>query len=312
MELTYENMMAVAKKYCDILPGLIPATKHEMEAILIPDYVGQSPEGEADHVSSHYKTYRAYLYYEPFPLYIIVDDRKKMADCILREDARHPMTGELVKAVYKEPGFGVPDQETVYMNEHFEFTLHENAVKIKNVFASRINPDSVAWQRFRDLAKHPIEGKEKELTYENMMAVAKKYCDLLPGLIPATKHEMEAILTPDYVGQNPEGEADHVSSHWETYRAYLYYEPWPMYIIVDDRKKMADCILKEEARHPATGELVKVFKNPLTGEMEDTIYMCEHFEFALHDGQVKIQTVFSQRINPDSPFWHRFRDLARH
>jgi len=153
-----------------------------------------------------------------------------------------------------------------------------------------------------------------ELNYENMMAVAKKYCDILPGLIPQTKHQMEAICTPDCVFGFPDGqtEADYVSSHWETYRAYLYYEPWPMYIIVDDRKKMADCALKEEARHPVTGELVKVFKNPLTGELEDTIYMCEHFEFALHDNAVKIKNVFLQRINADGMYWQRFRDLAKH
>ncbi len=135
---------------------------------------------------------------------------------------------------------------------------------------------------------------------------------MLPGLVPQTKYQMEAILMPDYVGQSEGGEADHVSSHWQTYRAYLYYEPWPMYIVADDRKKMADCLLKGEARHPATGEPVKGFKNPVTGEMEDTVYMYKHLEFALHDGQAKIQTVFSSRINTDSPFWHRFRDLAKH
>ena len=150
-----------------------------------------------------------------------------------------------------------------------------------------------------------------ELTYENMMAVVKKYCDMMVGLTPENKHEMDAILAPDYVGQHPERHGEHVSSHWKEYRAHLFYEPWPMYIIVDERKKMADCILKEEARHPVTGELVKTFKNPVTGELEDTIYMCEHFEFALHNGQVKIKNVFPQRINTDSVAWQRFRDLAK-
>ena len=151
-----------------------------------------------------------------------------------------------------------------------------------------------------------------ELTYENMVAVVKKYFDIMPGLTPENKHEMDAILTPDYVGQHPERHGEHVSSHWKEYRAHCYYEPWPMYIIVDERKKMADCIVKEECRHPVTGELVKTFKNEVTGEIEDTIYMCEHFEFALHDGQVKIQNVFRQVINTDDVSWQRFRDLAKH
>ena len=151
-----------------------------------------------------------------------------------------------------------------------------------------------------------------ELTYENMVAVVKKYFDIMPGLTPENKHEMDAILTPDYVGQHAERHGEHVSSHWKEYRAHCYYEPWPMYIIVDERKKMADCIVKEECRHPVTGELVKTFKNEVTGEIEDTIYMCEHFEFALHDGQVKIQNVFRQVINTDEVSWQRFRDLAKH
>jgi len=318
MELTYENMMAVVKKYCDLLPGLTPENKHEMEAICTPDYVSSYPGGqtEADHVSEHWETYRAHLYYEPWPLYIIVDDRKKMAATLFREEAKHPMTGELVKELGRDPVTFVPTRtlDTIYLRQVFELTLHDNQVKIKTVFSSRIDTDSVEWQRWRDLSKHQREGIEKELTYENMMAVVKKYCDMLLGLTPETKHEMEAICTPDCVYSYPDGqtEADHVSSHWEIYRAYLYYEPWPLCIIVDDRKKMVDCVLKEEARHPVTGELVKTIRNEVTGELEDTIYMREVFELTLHDNQVKIKNIFMSDIDTNSVAWQRWRDLAKH
>jgi hypothetical protein len=87
--------------------------------------------------------------------------------------------------------------------------------------------------------------KMEKLTYENMMYVVKKYCDMLYELTPETKYKMEAVCTPDCLFSYPDGqaEADQVASHSQTYRANLYYEPWPMYILVDDRKKMADCVL---------------------------------------------------------------------
>ena len=162
MELTYENMMAVVKKYCDMLPGLIPENKHEMEAICTPDCVFSYPDGqtEADHVSSHWQTYRAYLYYEPYPLYIHVDERKKMASTMFLEESRDPLTGKLVM------GMGMFNQVTgvfsekatsdhAFMRQIFEFELHEGEVKIKTVTGgASVDPNSVPWQRWRDLAKH--------------------------------------------------------------------------------------------------------------------------------------------------------------
>ncbi len=155
-ELNYNSMLALIKKYCDMLPGLTPENKHEMEAICTPDCVYSYGDGqtEADHVASHWQTYRAYLYYEPHPLYIHVDEKNKTADCVLKEEAKHPVTGELVKDAFDKyiPGLN----GVAYMHELFEFTLHEGKVKIKNVFMGfgDIDPDSVAWKRWRDLAKH--------------------------------------------------------------------------------------------------------------------------------------------------------------
>jgi len=319
MELTYDNMMAVVQKYCAMLPGLIPENKHEMEAICTPDCVFSYPDGqtEADHVSSHWETYRAYLHYEPFPLYIQIDERKKQADCVLLEEARHPETGELVKA-FKDPVTGVLTEDTIYMRESFQFALHDGKVKIKTVFMGpRIDTSSVAWQRWRDLSTHPKEGIEEGLTYDGMMALVKKYFDMLPGLTPENKHEMEAICTPDCVYSYPNGqtEADHVSAHWEIYRAHCYYEPFPYYINIDERKKMADCVLKEDAIHPVTGKPVKaMYKIPFVGvPNEETVHMREHFEFAIHDGKLKIMTVFmGPRVDVNSEMWKRWRDLSKH
>jgi len=150
----------------------------------------------------------------------------------------------------------------------------------------------------------------EELNYDNMMAVAKSYCQIIPALTPQTKHLLEAICTPEL--ESVRKHADKVSSHYKEYRAYLYYEPWPLFIAVDERKKIATCILREEDRHPMTGELVKtgVHKHPVTGEIVDTLYMSEDFEFALHDGKVKIKQVWSTSIDPDSAGWKRCVELA--
>ena len=75
---------------------------------------------------------------------------------MFREDAKHPVTGEPVKCLRKNPFVGVPDQETVYQREHFEFTIHEGKLKIMTMFMGpriHINDvDSVMWNRWRDLS----------------------------------------------------------------------------------------------------------------------------------------------------------------
>jgi hypothetical protein len=321
-ELNYDNMMALAKKYCDILPGLTPETKYKMEEICTPDCVYPYPNGqkEADHVAAHYKQYRAYLHYEPWPLCILVDEKKKVADCVLCEEARHPVTGEIVEDAFDQYGTkGL--NGVVYMREIFEFTLHEGKVKIKNVFFSPINTESMAWKRWTTVARHSKEGIEPGLTYERMMAVTKKYCDLLPGVTEITKYKVADICAPDYVSSYFGGqtEADHVASHEDVYRAYLHYQPLPLYIMVDERKKMASTMFLEESRDPLTGKLVMGMGmfNQVTGVFSekatsDHAYMRQIFEFELIDGEVKIKTVLGgARVDENSQEWKNWRD-AKH
>ena len=207
------------------------------------------------------------------------------------------------------------------MREVYEFTLHEGKVKIKNIFFSPLDTKSMGWQRWKNLARHSKEGVEEGLTYEKMMALVKKYCDLLPGLIPQTKYKMEDICTPDYIAAYGGGqtEADHVSEHYQEYRAYLHYEPWPLYIMVDERKKMASCMLWEESRDPVTGKLIKAMGwDPVKGvrvdpPTSDMAYMRQIFEFEMHDGEIKLKTVTGgANVDPDSTDWKNWRDLAKH
>ncbi len=154
MELTYEMMQAHIKKFFDILPSITPENKHLLAEFHIPDAVYSYPDRqtEADHVAAHYEVYRAHVFYEPWPLYMMFDERKKIIDCVIREEARHPVTGELVKDAfdkYIKGGGGI-----VFAHAVFELTLIGDAVKIKNTFLNVIDPNGAPWQNWRDLAKH--------------------------------------------------------------------------------------------------------------------------------------------------------------
>ena len=139
-----------------------------------------------------------------------------------------------------------------------------------------------------------------ELTYDNMLAHLKKWLDMLPSVTPENKDKLKELFVPESMTpyEGGVGEWDHVSAHWETYRAHVTYEPLPFYITIDDRRKMAAIYCREEAKQPVTGELVKVFKDPYTGEMVATIYLMLHVEFTLVDGEVKVKSQRFGRVDP--------------
>lgn len=157
MELTYEMMQAHMKKFIDLLPTLTPENKHKMAELHTADAVTSYPnnQSEADHVSSHHEVYRANVFYEPWPLYMMIDDRKKMVECVVREEARHPVTGELVKDAFK--GAWTPTGSpagVIYMHAIFELTLVDNEVKVKSTFLTVIDPDGIPFQNWKNLVKH--------------------------------------------------------------------------------------------------------------------------------------------------------------
>jgi hypothetical protein len=314
-KLTYENIMDVVKRYCKMLPELTLDSKDELAAIFTSECIFSCPDGEpkAGNILNLQETHLAHIYYEPWPMYILVDYRKNMADCILREEMKNPDTGKLVQAFPKDQKVRLPNEYIAYSHGVFEVTIHEGKTKIKNILKTPIDSNGVEWQRWRDSSQHAESEFDGKLTYSSMMTLVKKYCDMLPELTPKTKHEMEAICTPDCIFSYPDGqtEADHVANHWQIYRAHLYYEPWPLYIIVDDRKKMAKCVLKEVAKHPKTNEPVEAIKNEITGKIEDTVYMHEHFQFTVHEGKVKINNIFMSDIDTNSLAWKNWRNSAK-
>lgn len=136
MELTYKNMMEHMQKYFDILPSIAPKKDpkivDKVKEFLASDFMvrwGDAPKFYdrdlwTDHLCGHADEYRATVLYKPEPLYIMVDDKKKMAACFVKEEMRHPVTGELLKVFL--------------LNVHYEFTLENNAVKFKRELITHI------------------------------------------------------------------------------------------------------------------------------------------------------------------------------
>lgn len=155
-----------------------------------------------------------------------------------------------------------------------------------------------------------------EISYDDIMALVKKYCELVPKLSPDRRAEMEAITTPECAFGYPDGEkeADILAAFWDQARFHLIYEPKPYYIHVDERQRTADCILREEARDPSTGELIEDFfethtPDALPGERGVSL-LHEHFSFAVHEGKPKIDSVFASRINGTTDQWNRWVGLS--
>lgn len=116
----------------------------------------------------------------------------------------------------------------------------------------------------------------EELTYENMLAFTKRYFDMLPSITgPESKPMAMEFFSTDYkncmadiwvTGESTgaqivrqeifdrKGWVDHICGHADQFRAKCTYEPYPLYIMIDDRRKMATVRLKEQKLHPVTGK----------------------------------------------------------
>ncbi len=155
-----------------------------------------------------------------------------------------------------------------------------------------------------------LEVIEMELTYENMKDFLEKWFDFLPKVEPKTFDEFRELFAPAFriphqgrFLNREEWAIGHIGTHHEVYRAHIYYKPAPLYIMVDDRKKMAACLITEEAKHPVTGEIVEVFKHHITGEPVGIIFMHANYELVLIDNAIKMKSEFLTRIDPKEKCW---------
>jgi len=144
MELTYENMMDHIEKYFAILPSIDskadPGIVDKIKEFFTPDFKihwadppkVSNREQWVEYLCGHADIYRARVIYQPAPWYFMIDERKKMADGLVKEELLHPVTGEVIGMLL--------------LNEHLEFTLVEGAVKVRyqiithipnKIFASR-------------------------------------------------------------------------------------------------------------------------------------------------------------------------------
>jgi len=136
-----------------------------------------------------------------------------------------------------------------------------------------------------------------ELTYENMKQLLVDYFDILPSIEGEQyKPRMREFLAPDYkmhrpnriyaalepvaaVIENREEWVSHLCGHADKYKAVVSYQPEPLGIMIDERKKMGVMKILEEFRSTAPGK--KVFP--------DKKYFFVFFEFCVHDDKVKIK-----------------------
>ncbi len=154
------------------------------------------------------------------------------------------------------------------------------------------------------------------LTYEAMEGLMKKFFNLLPSITRENKHLLEELHAPGAVSSyaDSQSEADHVSGHDEVYRAHITYEPWPFYMMFDDRKQMFHGLIKEEAKHPVTGEIVKAFKDfwSPTGEPTGVIYMEATIEFVEVNGVPKMKNTMLTIVDPNGSPFLNWKNKAKH
>ena len=84
----------------------------------------QNREEWVEQLCGHADKYRVKVIHRPLPYYIMVDERKKLAACFVKEQWKRPGTGE----VFTE----------FLLNMHLEFVLEGNGVKLRKMLLSRV------------------------------------------------------------------------------------------------------------------------------------------------------------------------------
>jgi hypothetical protein len=127
-----------------------------------------------------------------------------------------------------------------------------------------------------------------ELTYQIIKKMLLEYFDSLPSISgPQDKARIKEFFTPDFkvrwafngrvsVTQTREEWVHHLCGHPNEYRAVVHYQPPPLGILIDEKKKLATMLICEEFLHPVTGFSVKPKE-----------YVANYWELALHEGKVK-------------------------
>lgn len=132
-KLTYEDMLSLIKRYFDTVPSITgPESAPKMMGFFSKDYKNYmadiwatgEPTGEqivkqeifdrkgwVDHLCGHANLFRAKCFYEPYPLYIMIDDRKNTATVRLKEQKFHPETGKSSQEFYMIVGFEFTQDE---------------------------------------------------------------------------------------------------------------------------------------------------------------------------------------------------------
>jgi len=152
-ELTYENMLAFVKRYFDMLPSITgPESAPMVREFFSPGYkicmadlwltghpTGEQiikqeildREGWVNHLTGHAGEYRARCIYEPWPLFILIDERQKQAIWRIKEQKLDPKTMKPLVEWYMVGGFGLTldANKTIKFNEEFIIGYPDEFIK---------------------------------------------------------------------------------------------------------------------------------------------------------------------------------------
>jgi hypothetical protein len=85
--------------------------------------------------------------------------------------------------------------------------------------------------------------------------------------------------------EHVEQRVNRLCGHSDKYRAVITYEPYPLYLAVDDRKNIVTSIIREK------------FVDPVTGEYYGDVVIFSLFELILDDNnKIKIKRELVQRL----------------
>jgi len=150
------------------------------------------------------------------------------------------------------------------------------------------------------------------LTYENMKQWIMEYCDTLPSIEGLQdRGRIMEFFAPDFqvrwgdpaIIQNREEWVKYLCGHADDYMSIITYQPEPMGIWIDKRKKTAAMLAIEEFKHSTKGGEPILIDVTATLPVKDVMpkeYHAFYLEFCVHDDKVKAKRMMIMPVAPSA------------
>jgi hypothetical protein len=301
LELTYEAMENHIEKYFGDLPeidnggpkAIAMLTRFFSKNIIIRRGEPAILENRELWIKNLCRGAHRYVCFCTFPSgYSIVDEKEKRALVFMREEVRHLESNEL--------------QREIRNGVHFEFCLEDGEVKFSDELITRISgkyqmdlldvrKEKLGKYFCEDIAE--IQAKNKTncemLTYSQLKTHLEKYLDTLTSfkqIKPESKLILESLLAPEFEMRHLDWPRIRDRKEWVDFicagdfQYIMHYKKPNGYLVIDDRKKMVGCRVREQIVDMQTGKTVREIINTY------------HFGFSIVDGQPKFNWGLCTRI----------------